>query len=189
LNPQIELLDPKTGTIRSAGALAKGPSASGHSRVQLVALPDGRFLIVSGQVGPQISGRHGIDPVSAQIFDPATGALIAAPPVDHAIDVAVPTLDGRVVVAGEWVAAENGCETGGEFAVNDWVGVYDPSLGLLAESRNPCTGTATLPVTVAHRYTGGAMLADGRIALLSDDHPADGSELGNSVDILSLLPR
>jgi len=59
------LYDPPTGTFTRTG-----PMVGDAGRVAPVRLSDGRILLVGA--GVDRAGRHGIDPSSAAIFDPAT---------------------------------------------------------------------------------------------------------------------
>jgi hypothetical protein len=46
-----------------------------------------------------------------------------------------------------------------------WIGIYDPTTGVVHESRNPITGESSLAVDSDREYTSSVTLDDGRVLL------------------------
>jgi len=165
---EIELFDHVTGGSEVLGHLGTTNAIRSHPR--LLALADGRVLIVDRQIGPQLCGRHGIDPIGAQMFDPTTQKLSPAPPVPHSVAAVVALTDGRVLVAGSWQALRDGCAAGGQEIVNgNWLGLYDPATGATVESTNPITHDGALPIDPLRPYSAAVRLADGSVLLFGSD--------------------
>lgn len=138
------LYDPRTGSAEPVG-----PLAPHRSMARLVALADGRALVLGGRVDGE--GFEYVDLQTAAVFDPATGAFSATGPTAEVRRFPATALlpDGRVLVVG------------GEGAVNDRdnpaarsAEVFDPGTGTFAPTGNPSVARA-----------GGAAitLADGRV--------------------------
>lgn len=179
----IERLDPATGLTHAVGTL---PDRGQGGPIEIVVLPDRRVLIIPSQSSSRYCGRHEFDPVTPFLFDPATDTLTTAAPVPHSVRAAVAIPDGRVVVAGTWAAIPGGCGAGGEYVEDSWVGIYDPMTGETIESHNPITGGGTLPIDVNLPIVAGALLPDGRVALLTED-AVNGTP--DAVDLLTVAPR
>ena len=165
-----------------AEAFARTGSMVGHAgRIAPARLPDGRILFVGA--GVDRCGRHGIDPSSAEIFDPTTNTFVAAPPIPHKATTVTPLLDGRVLLTGNWDAfgpPPGGCGLGGGAHVtHGWMGLYDPTTGEVQLSPDPYTGDRGLEVEVTTRGYGTAVrLQDGRVLLIgassyTEDAPTD----------------
>lgn len=159
----VERFDPRTGETQKIDDL---PGGSWRAPL-LVWLPDGRLLVVPNQT-LRLCGRHGIDPVTPFVFTAATNALEPALPLPHDVAAAVPLPDGRLVIAGSWQAIPGGCGAGGSYVDDAWLGIYDPMTGRSIESRDPITGSGDLAIDALERYSAGAVLSDGHIALVSE---------------------
>lgn len=119
-------------------ALTPLPEARGGHTSSL--LPDGRVLVVGGQVGSSYTA-------STAIYRPATntwttGPAMSVPRVQH---VAVPLRDGRVLVAGGQ-SVEGGSLASAE--------IYDPSSN---------TWSTTGSLATARRVHTAVLMADGRV--------------------------
>jgi hypothetical protein len=141
-----ETYDPATGTFAPVGALAE-------PRAGLVAtrLADGRVLVTGGY---GTSADDQVDLASTEIFDPATGAFSAGPPMTRPRRGHTATLlaDGRVLVAGGGYDPD---EEGDGWRAAE---IFDPVLG---------TFTPTSPMTAFYGRAGhdAVRLADGRVLL------------------------
>lgn len=91
-------------------------------------------------------------------------------------------LPPRVLVFGNYLTYPGGCETGVEPVLSPWLGVYNPETGITLETRNPTTGIGSLSVEVSRQYESGALLPDGRVALIADDSD---NPTPNAVDIFT----
>ena len=174
-----ERYDPARGTFAPAG---NGLKSGRPPYLAPIRLPDGRILMIA--TGYELRcGRHGIEPISAGFFDPATGAVTEAPTLPHAVATATLLQDGRVLVSGHWQAMRNGCVGGGSYVTDDWIGVYDPASGVTLTSLDPFTGTGTLAADTDRQYASAVRLPDGRVALIGGDN-GDAAEGGrNAIDI------
>jgi hypothetical protein len=187
----VTVFDPVTGGTKQVGEFRDHPhlASAGQRMRTVVPLHDGRFLWFGDEVAPEPCGRHGYDPVTAQVFDPRNDSIVDAAPVAHAVTAAAQTTDGRIVVAGRWQAMPGGCASGNEYLDKGWLGVYDPATGLVAQTQDLIAGTETLTIPLTHWYAGAAALPDGSAALLSGDQPTDGSLGTTAIDILSFATK
>lgn len=92
----VEVWDPETATFSPAGTLDDGRDGATTTR-----LPDGRVLVVGGEV---INDDHGYLEADAQVCDPETESFHAAGPLDQARWGHSATLlpDGRVLIVVGW---------------------------------------------------------------------------------------
>jgi hypothetical protein len=182
-----EVYDPATGRFEATGEMVgrahpfRGETVSWASPVRLA---DGRVLVFGVQIEPRGCTRTlGIKPIAAEIYDPTTGTFAAAPPLPHQISTATLLTDGRVLVAGSWHAvfpraqdattvldpAEawlvDSCDGPRSTLTDPWIGIYDPTTGVVHESRNPITGESSLAVDSDREYTSSVTLDDGRVLL------------------------
>lgn len=146
---RIEAWDPSTGTL-----IDLGTTLTPRDGFTVVALRDGRVLVVGGDLAPpsQEGGYEG--PVTAEMFDPATGRSTPTGPLPGVPPGSTAALlpDGRVLLAG------------GEPAD---AAIYDPATNSLSP---------TEPMT---RFTAGRLgvthLPDGRLLLVQFDGTRDGA--------------
>jgi hypothetical protein len=138
-----ELYDPTSGTWSSTGSMS-----TSRSHPAIVALKDGRVLLVGGGtfVGDSMVETF---PPSAELYDPRTStfALTGSMAESHWIPNATLLEDGRVLVAG---------------------GTDKSDLGIArAEVFDPATGrfSATGSMTERRKFPATALLADGRVLL------------------------
>jgi hypothetical protein len=131
------LYDASTGQ-----APAVGPLEPPRYGMRLVALADGRALVLGGRV--ERDAGTSVNAATALVFDPATGSFAEAGAMTrHRQDPATVLMgDGRVLVVG------------GEGSSDDSAEIFDPRSGRFAR-----TGSPTLPRTGGRAVA----LADGRI--------------------------
>jgi hypothetical protein len=137
---RIEAWDPSTGTLIDLGA-----TLTPREGATVVALGDGRVLVVGGdQVSPSQEEAYG-GPVTAEMFDPATGTSTPIGPMPrvHPGSAAALLPDGRVLLAG------------GDSAD---AAVYDPATNSLSPTE-PMTRGFAGRLGVTH-------LPDGRLLLV-----------------------
>lgn len=145
------LYDPTSGTWSSTGSMTNS-----RSHAAVVALKDGRILLVGGGtiVGDALVETF---PPTAELYDPRTGtfALTGSMAESHWIPNATLLDDGRVLVAG-------GTDTSGVGI--DRAEVYDPATGRF---------TATERMTQRRMFPATALLADGRVLLVGGEFIAN----------------
>lgn len=142
-----EIYDPTLGSWTATGSL----SSTRHETHTLTLLPNGSVLVVGGH-GCRDCG--GIEPSTAELFDPATGAWTPVPDLGTQLRGHTATLmpDGTVLVVGG-------------------TDVHDPSLPA-TESFDPVSGTWTAtadPLTRHFNHTA-TLLADGRVLVAGGDN-------------------
>ncbi len=140
------------GTWTATGSFTRG---SYHGT--LTKLNDGRVLLTGG-TDPAVNGSQ---LTNADLYDPATGAWTAGPPMLHGrfMHASVLMADGRVMVAGSIVWPY------------DTVEIFDPLLS---------TWTAAPPLAQGRSMIGAALLPDGRVLAVSG---WDGGNLMGKVEI------
>jgi hypothetical protein len=144
--PAVELFSPETGKFTSPASLSIGrhhPAAAG--------LSDGRVLITGGWGGARGSVKT---LASAELYDPATGALGATGSMKIARTghTATTLKDGRVLIAGGKGVYPNDGLTSAE--------LYDPRTGQFTE-----TGS----MTAARQNHTAALLSDGRVLIVGGE--------------------
>ena len=180
-----EVYDPATGRFEATGEMVGRASVliggTDWWRTSPVRLADGRVLVFGGQIEPRGCTRtRGIKAIAAELYDPSTGTFTAALPVPHDVSEATLLPDGRVLVAGQWTAflptvisvpdpaaayLIDGCLGPRSTLTDPWIGIYDPTTGVVHQSRNPITGESSLAVDTDHAYSSSLALDDGRVLL------------------------
>jgi hypothetical protein len=198
------LFDPVQHSLVSTGALGLGRSA--HT---MVALADGRALVVGGWNGGPLT--------SVETYDPQTAKFTAAAPLlsERAHATATLLADGRVLVAGGAVAGSAGLATAEVYspATNAWtevgsmhhphslheairlpgggVAIFgETGIGTPATADvdlfDPTTGTFSLaaPMSLPRYYEASALLLTGQVLVASGLVPGQSEGL-TSAEILS----
>ncbi|HJW20937.1 MAG TPA: hypothetical protein VJ506_00760 [Candidatus Limnocylindrales bacterium] len=175
----VDVYDPTTGQSTVVGAIGPGRGIAAGPPLRLA---DGSVLIPGGPI--RGAGCPNVDgPQAMYRFDPVTRQVTSLASMPHAGEQAVALADGRVLVFGVHGAVPGGCGSGAAPILAPWIGVYDPTSGVTVETTDPTTGTGSLEVTVARMYESGALLPDGRVALIADDSD---NPVPNPVDLLRL---
>ncbi|MEA2677078.1 MAG: hypothetical protein QOJ81_1219 [Chloroflexota bacterium] len=164
----VELFDPTAGTFtKTDGNLShvRGiPALFTRSDGQVLILRLGRY-----SQERQLFGRHGVDPVTTEIFDPSTGEFTPGPLVPHTVMTATRLTDGRLLLSGAWDISPD-VDSPDAGTSDSWVAVFDPMSGTVTE----------LP-GVDRLYAAAALLDDGSVALIEaaefDDLPP------NAIDV------
>ncbi|HEX6867671.1 MAG TPA: kelch repeat-containing protein [Candidatus Limnocylindrales bacterium] len=178
-----EVYDPSTGTFQAAGRRVDHAALQSH-RTALVApvvLADGRVVVFGVDEG-EGCGRHGIEPIGAEFFDPSTDSFSPAPPVAHDPRTATLLDDGRILVTGEWQALPGGCGSGDAYVRDAWIGTYDPATGETRTSLDPITGASTFGTDTDAVYGDALRLDDGRVLLFATSSP-EGGDLHHDIDV------
>ena len=149
---RIEAWDPSTGTLRDLGSTLK-PRAGATA----IALLDGRVLVIGGGPAPPSSEEGYEGPVTAEVFDPATGTSTSIGPMPGANPgfAAAMLPDGRILLAGGESAADGSPQT--ELST---AGIYDPTTSSWTTVEPMTRGAAGLATT---------HLADGRLLLVQPE--------------------
>ncbi|MFD3523520.1 Kelch repeat-containing protein [Streptomyces sp. NPDC058653] len=139
-----------------------GPMHGGRYGHSATPLPDGRVLVAGGSAARSSDSERAL--LSAEIFDPESGAWTPTGPMDDArsFHPAVPLPDGGVLVAGGWVVTGRGWPGGAGLAGCER---YSPATG-----RWTSTGALTTPRT-GHRLTA---LTDGTVLATGGGDPDGG---------------
>lgn len=165
------------GTIGPGRGLTAGPP---------VRLADGKVLIPGGAERIQACGEYFLGQQVMYRFDPETQELATLAPLPHIVENAVALADGRVLVFGSYLTSPGGCDSGIEPVAVPWLGIFDPGTGVTLETTNPTTGASTLSIEITRRYDSGALLPEGRVALISDDFDVP---TGNPIDLFTVPTR
>lgn len=165
-------IDPATGR-----SLPVATMTSVRTSVGALRLSDGRVLLYTRGAGVQYFGRHGIDPVVTDIFDPRTNSLTAGPPLPHAVTIAASLSDGRAFLTGAWslyrglVSSAPGLATpgasSGDYIVDQWIGLYDPRTGASVTSPDPLGGGTRFITDTDTTYGSAAVLPNDRVVLVN----------------------
>jgi hypothetical protein len=147
---QAEIFDPATGTFTATGSMQEAHGTLASATL----LADGRVLIAGGWHPTE----SGLEPVGAEIYDPASGQFTATGPMVMARYGHTATLleDGQVLIAGGDVSIS------GNDVPNPPAELFDPASG---------TFTAMQPLAVNRLYHTATRLSDGRV-LLAGGHLA-----------------
>jgi hypothetical protein len=175
----VEVYDPATGRSTVVGSIGPGRGLTAGPALRLA---DGSVLIPGGPVPG--AGCPNVDTAQAMYhFDPRAQRVTSLASIPHVVKQAVALRDGRVLLFGVHGAVPGGCASGNQEILSPWIGVYDPSSGTTAETTDPTTGAGSLQLQVTRWYASGAVLPDGRVALIADG-PNDA--VSNAVDLLAL---
>jgi hypothetical protein len=174
---RIEAWDPSTGTISDLGSTLK-PRAG----ATVIALRDGRVLIVGGDLTPLELEECCIDSATAEVFDPATGTSTPTGPKPGADLGFAATLlpDGRVLVAGGTAAQDHIARTEDSPPLTELATaeIYDPATNSWISIEPMTKGAAGLQMM---RLPDGRILlvqswnSDGATANIESFDPATGS--------------
>ncbi len=174
---RIEAWDPSTGTLSDLGSTLKPRSGA-----TVVALRDGRVLIVGGDLTPLELEECCIDSATAEVFDPATGTSTPTGPKPGADLGFAATLlpDGRVLVAGGTAAQDHIGRTEDSPPLTELATaeVYDPATNSWVSIEPMTKGAAGFQVM---RLPDGPILlvqswnSDGATANIESFDPATGS--------------
>lgn len=177
---EVVIYDPATGESSVVGTINPGRSLTAGPAVRL---GDGRVLIPGGAIPDPPCGVYRNYRQATFIFDPDDDKLVAGPELPHFVGNAVALDDGRVIVFGNRLVDPEGCRGGIDPYPDPWLGVVDPSHGVVYESTDPLTGAGTLALKIERPYEAGVRLPDGRVALIASESEDPGP---NAVDILTI---
>ena len=170
----MRTIDPSTGRSTPVAPMRRTRQSVGALR-----LDDGRILIFDrGQRGDERRfGRHGIDPVSTDIFDPKTNTVTAGPALPHSVTVAVSLSDGRVFLAGHWdlLRAQTslpptGAPGEGQNAdrIDDWwIGLFDPLTGEVLTSPDKLGGGSNRISDIHVTHSNATVLPDDHVLMVA----------------------
>jgi hypothetical protein len=152
-----ELYDPRTGTFTSTGEMA-----TARDNPAATLLNDGKVLIVSWCY---TDTGHGCFPVSAELYDPDTGAFAATGNRDfEGVDTATLLPNGKVLITSGNPPAE---------PYRSWAELYDPSTG---------TFTATGYAVGNHTAPTATLMTNGKVLIAGGDMAdGDGGSAGAEI--------
>ncbi len=153
---RIEAWDPRTGTLGDLGSTLKPRHGA-----TVVALSDGRVLVVGGDISPPYEGEGTHLPATAEVFDPTTGTSEPAGPPPRSAStarrsgadigfVAALLPDGRVLVAGGSgmvVDSTSGLSVSRSRGELETAEIYDPATNSWASAEPMTRGASGLAAT------------------------------------------